>query len=82
MEAQSAVSIEENGIKWGPIRLLAGVKSRNMTVYLLGAIFTMLFSTFVPQAQPFILTEILRIPGRAARTVKRVCWVWLRRLSV
>jgi MFS family permease len=63
MGAQSAVSIEENGIKWGPIRLLAGVKSRNMTVYLLGSIFTMLFSTFVPQAQPFILTEILRIPA-------------------
>ena len=63
MGAQSAVSIEETGIKWGPIRLLTGVKSRNMTVYLLGSIFTMLFSTFVPQAQPFILTEILRIPA-------------------
>lgn len=63
MEAESAVLIEEDGIKWGPIRLLAGVNSRNMAVYLIGAIFTMLFSTFVPQAQPFILTEILRIPA-------------------
>jgi MFS family permease len=33
-----------------------------MTVYVLGFVFTMLFSTFVPQAQPFILTEILHIP--------------------
>jgi MFS family permease len=46
----------------GPIRLQAGIKRGNMTVYVLGFVFTMLFSTFVPQAQPFILTEILHIP--------------------
>jgi MFS family permease len=50
-------------LKWGPIRLLPGVGKRNMSVYVLGFVFTMLFSTFVPQAQPFILTEILHIPS-------------------
>lgn len=49
-------------VQWGPIRLQAGIKRGNMTVYVLGFVFTMLFSTFVPQAQPFILTEILHIP--------------------
>jgi MFS family permease len=48
--------------KWGPIRLQPGVGSRNMTVYVLGYVFVMLFSTFMPQAQPFILTEMLHIP--------------------
>ena len=62
MQAQPAIPSEETGSKWGPIRLLSGVSKGNMTACLLGAIFTMLFSSFVPQAQPFILTEILRIP--------------------
>lgn len=48
--------------KWGPVRLLEGVQPKNMTIYVLGALFAMLFSTFVPQAQPFILNEILHIP--------------------
>lgn len=48
--------------KWGPISLLPGVGKGNMSIYVLGFVFTMLFSTFIPQAQPFILTEILRIP--------------------
>ena len=48
--------------QWGPVKLLPGISKGNMTFYVLGAVFTMLFSTFVPQAQPFILTEILRIP--------------------
>lgn len=55
--------VDDAGIKWGPVRLLPGVRSRHMIVYLLGAVFTMMFSTFVPQAQPFILTEILKIPA-------------------
>ena len=50
-------------LKWGPIRLQPGVSLGNMTVYILGFVFTMLFSTFVPQAQPFILTEVLKIPA-------------------
>ncbi len=49
--------------KWGPVQLLPNVKPSNMTVYVLGAMFAMLLSTFVPQAQPFILTEIMHIPA-------------------
>ena len=56
---------EGNAKKWGPIQLLPGVGVGNMTVYVLGFVFTMLFSTFVPQAQPFILTEVLKIPQSA-----------------
>lgn len=48
--------------KWGPVLLQPNVKPANMTVYVLGAMFAMLLSTFVPQAQPFILTEIMHIP--------------------
>jgi MFS family permease len=54
-----------DALKWGPIQLLPGVGRGNMTVYVLGFVFTMLFSTFVPQAQPFILTEVLHIPQSA-----------------
>jgi MFS family permease len=56
---------ESKALKWGPIQLLPGVGLGNMTVYVLGFVFTMLFSTFVPQAQPFILTEVLHIPQSA-----------------
>lgn len=48
--------------KWGPIQLRQGVNRRNMSIYVIGGVFMMLFSSFVPQAQPFILTEILHIP--------------------
>lgn len=54
-------TIETTG-KWGPISLLPGVGKGNMSIYVLGFVFTMLFSTFIPQVQPFVLTEILRIP--------------------
>lgn len=49
--------------KWGPVQLNSGVSPGNMFVYVFGFLFTMLFSTFVPQAQPYILTEILKIPA-------------------
>ncbi len=55
-------TFEPNGKKWGPVRLLPGITPANMTVYVIGALFAMLFSTFIPQAQPYILTEILHIP--------------------
>jgi len=55
-------SNEAKGLKWGPVLLQQGVRPKNMTVYVLGALFAMLFSTFVPQAQPYILNEILHIP--------------------
>jgi MFS family permease len=54
---------QDTARKWGPIQLLPGVGLGNMSVYVLGFVFTMLFSTFVPQAQPFILTEVLHIPA-------------------
>jgi MFS family permease len=62
MEVSSQMDQVGSRQKWGPIHLLQGVKPANMTVYVIGAMFAMLFSTFVPQAQPFILTEILHIP--------------------
>ena len=51
-----------SAVKWGPIQLREGVNRRNMSIYVIGGVFMMLFSSFVPQAQPFILTEILHIP--------------------
>jgi MFS family permease len=61
--SDTAINTQESTAKkWGPIQLLPGVGLGNMTVYVFGFVFTMLFSTFVPQAQPFILTEVLHIP--------------------
>jgi MFS family permease len=65
MTKDKAQAQENQGQKWMFIQLLPGVGKGNMTVYVLGFVFTMLFSTFVPQAQPFILTEILKIPQSA-----------------
>lgn len=61
MSVSAAAKLETQ--KFGPIILQPQVSRLNMTVYLLGAVFTMMFSTFIPQAQPFILTEILKIPA-------------------
>ncbi|NTV38134.1 MAG: hypothetical protein HGA82_02985, partial [Anaerolineales bacterium] len=49
----ASASKNESALKWGPIQLLAGVKRSNMTAYVIGSVFMMMFSTFVPQAQPF-----------------------------
>jgi MFS family permease len=65
MTEEAKSNRSEMALKWGPIQLLPGVGRGNMTVYVLGFVFTMLFSTFVPQAQPFILTEVLAIPPSA-----------------
>ncbi|MCX6053651.1 MAG: MFS transporter [Chloroflexi bacterium] len=60
----SNTTVSANTItKWGPIQLLSGISKKNMTIYVIGSAFMMIFSTFVPQAQPFILTEILHIPA-------------------
>lgn len=48
--------------KFGPIRLSPGVLGRHMVVYYLATVSSLLLFTFVPQAQPFILTELLGIP--------------------
>ncbi|MEM7110983.1 MAG: MFS transporter [Chloroflexota bacterium] len=48
--------------KFGPLRLMPGVGRRHITVYYLATITSLLLFTFAPQAQPFVLTEILGIP--------------------
>lgn len=62
MTQQTNTASQVEGVKWGPLRLLPGISKGNASVFILGFVFTMLFATFVPQAQPFILTEVLRIP--------------------
>ena len=62
MEKNTETTLGTEAKKWGPVHLLPGVQPKNMTVYVLGAMFIMLFSTFVPQAQPYLLNEILHIP--------------------
>ncbi len=63
MSTNTELGNDARTLKWGPVRLQQGVKPSNMTIYVLGALFAMLFSTFVPQAQPYILTEILHVPA-------------------
>ena len=48
--------------KFGPARLVQGVTARNMFIYYFATVASMLLFTFLPQFQPFILTETLRIP--------------------
>lgn len=48
--------------KFGPIRLSPGVMRYNMLVYYISTVTALLILTFNPQAQPFLLTEILGIP--------------------
>ena len=49
-------------LKFGPVRLTPGVSRGNMLTYVIATVTSMTILTFVPQAQPFILTEILGIP--------------------
>lgn len=48
--------------KFGPLRLMPGVGRRHITVYYLATVTSLLLFTFAPQAQPFVLTEILGVP--------------------
>jgi MFS family permease len=48
--------------KFGPVRLVQGVTARNMFIYYFATVASMLLFTFLPQFQPFILTETLGIP--------------------
>ncbi len=54
-------AVQKQGSKLGPIRLALGVTPYNMVVYYISTITAMTILTFLPQAQPFILTEILNI---------------------
>lgn len=49
-------------VKFGPMRLTEGVLGRHMIIYYLATVTSLLLFTFSPQAQPFILTELLGIP--------------------
>lgn len=55
-------SVPPKSVKFGPMRLVAGVMGRHMMVYYLATVTSLLLFTFSPQAQPFILTELLGIP--------------------
>jgi MFS family permease len=48
--------------KFGPIRLMPGVTIGNMFTYYFATVTSLLLFTFLPQFQPFLLTEVLRIP--------------------
>jgi MFS family permease len=49
--------------KLGNIRLTPGVRVLNMAGYYVSAFAAIMLLTFMPQAQPFILTEILKVPA-------------------
>ncbi len=50
------------GKKFGPVRLVQGVTMGNMFIYYFSTVTSMLLMTFLPQFQPFLLSEILKIP--------------------
>ncbi len=47
--------------KLGPLRLTAGTTKRHLLVYYLASVMSLVLFTFAPQAQPFVLTELLGI---------------------
>ena len=48
--------------KLGPLRLTAGTLRRHLLVYYLASVTALVLFTFAPQAQPFVLAELLDIP--------------------
>lgn len=48
--------------KFGPIHMMPAITVRNMVVYYISTVTALMMFTFLPQVQPFILTEILAIP--------------------
>ena len=48
--------------KFGPVRLSPGVMRYQMLVYYISTVTALMIMTFNPQAQPFLLTEILGVP--------------------
>jgi len=49
--------------KWGPIRLQEGIRASQMTAFFIAAVVIMMLITFVPQAQPLVLKELLHVPA-------------------
>ncbi len=48
--------------KFGPVRMMPGITVKNMVVYYISTITALMMFTFLPQVQPFLLTELLAIP--------------------
>ena len=48
--------------KFGPIRLMQGVTVANMFTYYFATVTGLLLFTFLPQFQPFLLTEMVSVP--------------------
>jgi MFS family permease len=48
--------------KFGPVRLVQGVTITNMITYYMATVMAMFLMTFVPQFQPFLLADFLKIP--------------------
>jgi MFS family permease len=48
--------------KFGPVRLVQGVTFTNMLTYYMATVLSLFLMTFMPQFQPFLLTDFLKIP--------------------
>ena len=48
--------------KFGPVRLVQGVTVANMFTYYFATVASLLLFTFLPQFQPFLLTEMVGVP--------------------
>lgn len=48
--------------KFGPVRLMPGITVGNMFTYYFATVTSLLLFTFLPQFQPFLLSEVLNIP--------------------
>ena len=49
------------GERLGPLRLTLGTTKRHILVYYFASVTSLILFTFAPQAQPFVLTELLGI---------------------
>jgi len=56
------ISVEPQYKKFGPVRMSPGVTGMNMLTYYLATVTSLMLFTFLPQVQPFLLTDILAIP--------------------
>ncbi|MCS6843223.1 MAG: MFS transporter [Caldilineales bacterium] len=57
-----AATAEPVARKFGPLRMMQGVTAANLFTYYVAAVTALLLFTFLPQFQPFLLTEFLGIP--------------------
>ncbi len=52
---------DPRGLRFGPLRLTPGTTKRHLLVYYVASVMSLVLFTFAPQAQPFVLTELLGI---------------------